>query len=107
MARAMARCARGCRNALTRQVKGKFHVECFNCFSCHAPFPSGEFCASLILMTRLTCADVFDERPYCSPHYHTLAGSLCTNCDRGIEGSCVSLNESGRKCAFRRAQRMS
>lgn len=50
---------------------------------------------------------VYDERPYCSRHYHKLAGSLCANCQKGIEGSCVSLpgdsQRSGKRCKSSKA----
>lgn len=67
----------------------QFHIGCFSCFSCSAPFPTGDFY-------------VYGNRPYCAQHYHERNGTLCANpaCSeeqRGIEGPCVSLagEESG------------
>jgi hypothetical protein len=72
---------RGCSDTITgKSVKdssgrltGRYHKECFVCRTCQNPFPSAEFY-------------VFDNSPYCEQHYHTLNGSLCKRCNRGIEG---------------------
>jgi hypothetical protein len=72
---------RGCSETITgKSVKdssgrltGRYHKECFVCRTCQDPFPSAEFY-------------VFDNSPYCEQHYHTLNGSLCKRCNRGIEG---------------------
>ncbi|BGP23512.1 zinc finger, LIM-type protein [Rhodotorula toruloides] len=62
------------------KIVGKYHRDCFLCFECAAPFPDGDFY-------------VYDGKPFCQLHYHTLNGSLCANagCGKPIEGSCVSL----------------
>ncbi|QRW14405.1 paxillin [Ceratobasidium sp. AG-Ba] len=60
------------------QLKGKYHKECFNCYSCHQPFPDGSFY-------------VHQERPYCKYHYHEANNSLCAapSCREPIEGPCA------------------
>ncbi|KDE05975.1 hypothetical protein MVLG_03661 [Microbotryum lychnidis-dioicae p1A1 Lamole] len=62
------------------KVLGKYHKDCFTCFTCSVPFPDGDFY-------------VYDHKPYCQMHYHKLNGSLCANvrCRQPIEGPCVSL----------------
>ncbi|CAH0024321.1 unnamed protein product [Clonostachys rhizophaga] len=55
------------------RLTGKYHKACFVCASCSEPFTSAEFY-------------VLNDKPYCERHYHTLNGSLCATCDRGIEG---------------------
>lgn len=55
------------------RLTGRYHKQCFVCRTCSDPFPTAEFY-------------VFDNSPYCERHYHELNGSLCTSCDRGIEG---------------------
>lgn len=55
------------------RLPGRYHKECFVCKTCQAPFPSAEFY-------------VHGNAPYCAQHYHELNDSLCTKCDRGIEG---------------------
>ncbi|SCV74108.1 BQ2448_6540 [Microbotryum intermedium] len=62
------------------KVLGKYHKDCFTCFTCSVPFPDGDFY-------------VYDHKPYCQMHYHKLNGSLCANvrCGQPIEGPCVSL----------------
>ncbi|KAG8751218.1 hypothetical protein FRC12_012538 [Ceratobasidium sp. 428] len=60
------------------QLKGKYHKECFNCYSCHQPFPDRSFY-------------VHQERPYCKYHYHEANNSLCASpsCREPIEGPCA------------------
>lgn len=55
------------------RLTGRYHKQCFVCRTCSDPFPTAEFY-------------VFENAPYCEQHYHKLNGSLCTSCDRGIEG---------------------
>jgi hypothetical protein len=55
------------------RLTGRYHKECFVCKTCSDPFPTAEFY-------------VFDNSPYCERHYHELNGSMCSACDRGIEG---------------------
>jgi hypothetical protein len=55
------------------RLTGRYHKQCFVCKTCSDPFPTAEFY-------------VFDNSPYCERHYHELNGSMCTSCDRGIEG---------------------
>lgn len=45
----------------------------FVCKTCRSPFATADFY-------------VINNDPYCEQHYHRLNDSLCTKCDRGIEG---------------------
>lgn len=67
------------------QLKGKYHKDCFNCHTCHQPFPDKEFY-------------VFDGKPFCAYHYHEANDSLCaaTCCGQPIEGPCA-VNHAGRR----------
>ncbi|RDB21096.1 hypothetical protein Hypma_011867 [Hypsizygus marmoreus] len=60
------------------QLKGKYHRECFNCHTCHKPFPDKSFY-------------VFDGKPLCAYHYHEENDSLCAAalCGQPIEGPCA------------------
>ncbi|KAF5389924.1 hypothetical protein D9757_003648 [Collybiopsis confluens] len=60
------------------QLKGKYHKDCFNCFTCHKPFPDKIFY-------------VYDGRPLCKYHYHETNESLCAaaTCGQPIEGACI------------------
>ncbi|KAH9901540.1 hypothetical protein C8Q73DRAFT_743067 [Cubamyces lactineus] len=60
------------------QLKGKYHKECFSCFTCQKPFPDRTFY-------------VFDGKPYCAYHYHEENNSLCAaaRCGQPIEGPCA------------------
>ncbi|KAI8989701.1 hypothetical protein BD414DRAFT_314148 [Trametes punicea] len=60
------------------QLKGKYHKECFSCFTCQKPFPDKTFY-------------VFDGKPYCAYHYHEENNSLCAaaRCGQPIEGPCA------------------
>ncbi|KAF2220849.1 hypothetical protein BDZ85DRAFT_283770 [Elsinoe ampelina] len=55
------------------RLTGRYHKGCFVCSTCSSPFSGAEFY-------------VLQDKPYCEHHYHSLNGSLCTSCDRGIEG---------------------
>lgn len=55
------------------RLTGRYHKQCFVCQTCQRPFPTADFY-------------VLNNQPYCARHYHELNDSLCTNCDRGIEG---------------------
>ncbi|KAF8275069.1 hypothetical protein EI94DRAFT_24677 [Lactarius quietus] len=60
------------------QLKGKYHRDCFNCHTCHKPFPDKTFY-------------VFDGKPFCDYHYHESNNSLCaaSDCGQPIEGPCA------------------
>ncbi|EDR14212.1 uncharacterized protein LACBIDRAFT_305823 [Laccaria bicolor S238N-H82] len=60
------------------QLKGKYHKECFNCHTCHKPFPDKTFY-------------VYDGKPLCAYHYHEANDSLCAaaRCGQPIEGPCA------------------
>ncbi|KAJ7271918.1 hypothetical protein B0H12DRAFT_1228790 [Mycena haematopus] len=60
------------------QLKGKYHRECFNCFTCQKPFPDKTFY-------------VLDGKPLCAYHYHEANDSLCAaaRCGQPIEGPCA------------------
>ena len=66
------------------QLSGRYHRDCFVCKTCRAPFPTADFY-------------VLGNHPYCNRHYHQLNGSLCKQCDRGIEGQYVE-TDSKQKC---------
>ena len=55
------------------RLTGRYHKQCFVCKTCQAPFQTADFY-------------VMNNHPYCGRHYHELNNSLCTKCDRGIEG---------------------
>ncbi|RDL39139.1 uncharacterized protein BP5553_03479 [Venustampulla echinocandica] len=55
------------------RLTGRYHKQCFVCTTCKEPFQTSTFY-------------VIDDAPYCERHYHKLNGSMCTTCDRGIEG---------------------
>lgn len=55
------------------RLTGRYHKACFVCKTCQAPFQTADFY-------------VMHNHPYCARHYHELNHSLCTKCDRGIEG---------------------
>ncbi len=64
-------------------LRGVFHRSCFSCAACEAPFKDGSFY-------------VFNNQPYCSRHYHRLNGSLCRECEGGIEGDCRQTDTGDR-----------
>lgn len=64
-------------------LRGVFHRSCFSCAACEAPFTDGSFY-------------VFNNQPYCSRHYHRLNGSLCRECETGIEGDCRQTDTGDR-----------
>ena len=55
------------------RLTGRYHKQCFVCQTCRQPFQTADFY-------------VMNNQPYCARHYHELNDSLCTSCDRGIEG---------------------
>lgn len=55
------------------RLTGRYHKQCFVCQTCRRPFQTADFY-------------VVKNQPYCARHYHELNHSLCTKCDRGIEG---------------------
>ena len=55
------------------RLTGRYHKQCFVCQICQRPFQTADFY-------------VMNNQPYCARHYHELNDSLCTSCDRGIEG---------------------
>lgn len=64
-------------------LRGVFHRSCFSCAACEAPFADGSFY-------------VYNNQPYCSRHYHRLNGSLCRECESGIEGDCRQTDTGDR-----------
>ncbi|KAH6682592.1 hypothetical protein B0J14DRAFT_612752 [Halenospora varia] len=66
------------------RLTGRYHKQCFVCKTCSEPFQTATFY-------------VIDDAPYCERHYHKLNGSMCTTCDKGIEGQYL---ESERKQKF-------
>ncbi|TID18829.1 hypothetical protein E6O75_ATG05950 [Venturia nashicola] len=67
--------------AAGEKLTGRYHKECFSCKTCQAPFPTAEFY-------------VLNNAPYCGRHYHELNGSLCRQCDSGIEGQYLQTDRS-------------
>lgn len=75
---------RGCSEIITGKsvssadgrLTGRWHKQCFTCKTCAEPFPTMDFY-------------VIGNDPYCNRHYHRLNKSLCSSCDRGIEGQYV------------------
>lgn len=55
------------------RLTGRYHKHCFVCATCHEPFQASTFY-------------VIADAPYCARHYHKLNGSVCSACDKGIEG---------------------
>jgi hypothetical protein len=55
------------------RLTGRYHKQCFVCQTCSEPFQTATFY-------------VHNDSPYCERHYHKLNGSVCTTCDKGIEG---------------------
>lgn len=66
------------------QLTGRYHKQCFVCKTCSAPFQTTDFY-------------VYKNNPYCGRHYHEQNGSLCTSCDRGIEGQYLETDHPGQK----------
>ncbi|CZS87965.1 related to PXL1 LIM domain-containing protein that localizes to sites of polarized growth, required for selection and/or maintenance of polarized growth sites [Rhynchosporium graminicola] len=66
------------------RLTGRYHKQCFVCKTCAQPFQTSTFY-------------VMDDSPYCERHYHKLNGSVCTTCDKGIEGQYL---ESERRDKF-------
>jgi hypothetical protein len=58
------------------RLTGRYHKQCFRCKTCSEPFQTSTFY-------------VINDAPYCEHHYHKLNGSICSSCDRGIEGQCL------------------
>lgn len=67
------------------QLKGKYHKGCFNCHTCHKPFPDKTFY-------------VYDGKPFCAYHYHEANDSLCSaaRCGQPIEGPCAVSHNGDR-----------
>jgi hypothetical protein len=88
--RSKGRC-RGCGEAILGKsvsskdgrLTGRYHRECFVCCHCRSPFETADFY-------------VLNDRPYCAQHYHELNGSLCSACNKGIEGQYLeTIEKSG------------
>ncbi|GFF33135.1 paxillin-like protein 1 [Aspergillus udagawae] len=85
--RSKGRC-RGCGEAILGKsvsskdgrLTGRYHRECFVCCHCRSPFETADFY-------------VLNDHPYCAQHYHELNGSLCSACNKGIEGQYLETNE--------------
>jgi hypothetical protein len=56
------------------QLKGKYHRECFSCFTCSKPFPDKSFY-------------VFDGQPYCAYHYHEVSLIAMQTCAEAVSHS--------------------
>ncbi|KAH9945876.1 uncharacterized protein BXZ73DRAFT_95394 [Epithele typhae] len=67
------------------QLKGKWHRECFSCFTCEKPFPDKSFY-------------VYDGKPFCAYHYHEANNSLCRapKCGEPVEGPCAVSHAGAR-----------
>ncbi|EAW11733.1 LIM domain-containing protein [Aspergillus clavatus NRRL 1] len=62
------------------RLTGRYHRDCFVCCHCRSPFETADFY-------------VLNDRPYCAQHYHELNGSLCSGCNKGIEGQYLETDE--------------
>ena len=79
---------RGCSEFITGKsvssadgrLTGRWHKQCFVCKTCKEPFPTMDFY-------------VLGNDPYCNRHYHQLNKTLCSNCDRGIEGQYIETEQ--------------
>jgi LIM domain len=66
------------------RLTGRYHKDCFVCWTCKTPFPTSEIY-------------VHADHPYCAHHYHELEDSLCATCGKGIEGLYMeTANVAGR-----------
>ncbi|KAK0728492.1 hypothetical protein B0T26DRAFT_174055 [Lasiosphaeria miniovina] len=65
------------------RLTGRYHKACFVCTDCRQSFPSSTFY-------------VIENKPYCERDYHERNDSLCTTCDKGIEGQYLE-DESAKK----------
>ena len=82
---------RGCGELITGKsvssadgrLSGRYHKGCFVCKTCSNPFQTADFY-------------VMRNHPYCGRHYHELNNSICSGCDKGIEGQFLE-TESRRK----------
>jgi LIM domain len=68
------------------RLTGRYHKKCFVCHTCQGPFETADFY-------------VHDDRPFCATHYHTLNGSLCSGCGKGIEGQYLEATDTKDKGA--------
>ena len=66
------------------RLTGRWHKACFVCRSCRAPFTTADFY-------------VINNEPYCEHHYHEKNGSLCSGCNRGIEGEYLETSSFTRE----------
>lgn len=68
------------------KLSGRYHKDCFRCYDAQCTqsgFANGDFY-------------IFDDRPFCSVHYHQRAGSVCPKCGDGIEGECIATPDGSR-----------
>lgn len=63
------------------KLSGRYHKRCFCCTTCLKPFETASFY-------------VFKDRPYCKRHYHELNHSCCSECEEGVEGQCLQLEDA-------------
>ncbi|KAI5963072.1 uncharacterized protein KGF55_002864 [Candida pseudojiufengensis] len=63
----------------TGELSGQWHRSCFHCNYSNC---------EIIFNKKVQCY-VFKNQPYCFKHYHLINLSTCTNCNIGIEGSCI------------------
>ena len=82
------------------QLKGKWHRECFSCFTCEVrglrrPFTSNGRLTDGPAAAQKPFPDksfyVYDGKPFCAYHYHEANNSLCAaaRCGQPIEGPCA------------------
>lgn len=62
-------------------LPGVYHRECFVC--------GHDGCTALLLKSSGGGGEhfVFRNKPFCARHYHEQAGTLCLECDKGVEGA--------------------
>ena len=80
-------CKKKCTGKVLRVNDEYFHTQCFKCFKCSTPLPSGGF------LTK-------DSQYYCSNCYQTNFGTKCFKCSEYVEGEVVSAlgNTYHQKC---------
>ncbi|QIW95904.1 hypothetical protein AMS68_001422 [Peltaster fructicola] len=71
------------------RLTGRWHKQCFTCRTCSQPFATADFY-------------VINDQPYCKQHYHEKNGSVCSGCQRGIEGQYLETSNHNASGAPRR-----
>eukprot|EP01134_Creolimax_fragrantissima_P003228 CFRG3228T1 len=70
-------CSKSVMDACLTAIDRSWHPECFVCYTCKGIFSDGKFFEH-------------ETKAYCELHWHAVKGTLCSGCDRPIEGQCVT-----------------